>query len=219
MADGIGTPHPLTEPGLWVERIGGRVFPVRSPALFLDRDGTINVDTDYPSDPAEIELRRRMLPAIAAANRRGIPVIVVTNQSGIARGYFGWDVFAKVNARVVELLNGQGVFVDMVLACAYHEAGVGLLAVADHPMRKPNPGMLIEAGRRLDLDLQRSLMVGDKLADMQAGQRAGLAQGWLVDGEGALQPGFAIRRLHDDRDLGGLLAAVETLGRDRGLPA
>ncbi|TIU47479.1 MAG: HAD family hydrolase [Mesorhizobium sp.] len=220
MADGIGTPHPLTEPGLWVERIGGRVFPVRSPALFLDRDGTINVDTDYPSDPAEIELRRRMLPAIAAANRRGIPVIVVTNQSGIARGYFGWDVFAKVNARVVELLNGQGVFVDMVLACAYHEAGVGHLAVADHPMRKPNPGMLIEAGRRLDLDLQRSLMVGDKLADMQAGQRAGLAQGWLVDGEAAaLQPGFAIRRLHDDRDLGGLLAAVETLGRDRGLPA
>ncbi|TGQ76851.1 HAD family hydrolase [Mesorhizobium sp. M8A.F.Ca.ET.207.01.1.1] len=220
MADGIGTPHPLTEPGLWVERIGGRVFPVRSPALFLDRDGTINVDTDYPSDPAEIELRPRMLPAIAAANLRGIPVIVVTNQSGIARGYFGWDVFAKVNARVVELLNGQGVFVDMVLACAYHEAGVRLLAVADHPMRKPNPGMLIEAGRRLDLDLQRSLMVGDKLADMQAGQRAGLAQGWLVDGEAAaLQPGFAIRRLHDDRDLGGLLAAVETLGRDRGLPA
>ncbi|TGV76832.1 HAD family hydrolase, partial [Mesorhizobium sp. M00.F.Ca.ET.158.01.1.1] len=77
MADRIGTPHPLTEPGLWVERIGGRVFPAHLPALFLDRDGTINVDTDYPSDPAEIELRPRMLPAIAAANRRGIPVIVV----------------------------------------------------------------------------------------------------------------------------------------------
>ncbi|RWE32914.1 MAG: HAD family hydrolase [Mesorhizobium sp.] len=219
MADRIGTPHPLTEPGLWVERIGGRAFPPRSPALFLDRDGTINVDTDYPSDPAEIELRPRMLPAIAAANRSGIPVIVVTNQSGIARGYFGWDVFARVNARVLELLDGQGVFVDMVLACAYHEAGVGPLAVADHPMRKPNPGMLIEAGRRLDLDLQSSLMVGDKLADMQAGQRAGLAQGWLVDGEAALQPGFVIRRLHDDHDLGGLLAAIDALGGDRGLPA
>ncbi|TGR17122.1 MULTISPECIES: D-glycero-beta-D-manno-heptose 1,7-bisphosphate 7-phosphatase [unclassified Mesorhizobium] len=220
MADRIGTPHPLTEPGLWVERIGGRVFPAHLPALFLDRDGTINVDTDYPSDPAEIELRPRMLPAIAAANRRGIPVIVVTNQSGIARGYFGWDIFARVNARVLELLDREGVFVDMVLACAYHEAGIGPLAVADHPMRKPNPGMLIEAGRRLDLDLRRSLMVGDKLADMQAGQRADLAQGWLVDGEAAaLQPGFAIRRLHDDRDLGGLLAAVETLGRDRGLSA
>lgn len=202
----------MTEPGLWVQRIGGRVFPARSPALFLDRDGTINVDTDYPSDPAEIELRPQMLPAIAAANRAGIPVVIVTNQSGIARGYFGWSAFAAVNGRVLDLLRGQGVSVDMVLACAYHEAGVGPLAVADHPMRKPNPGMLIEAGRRLDLDLQLSLMVGDKLADTQAGQRAGLAQGWLVDGEAALQPGFVIRRLHDDHDLGGLLAAIDALG-------
>lgn len=202
----------MTEPGLWVERIGGRVFPARSPALFLDRDGTINVDTDYPSDPAEIELRPQMLPAIAAANRAGIPVVMVTNQSGIARGYFGWSAFAAVNGRVLDLLRGQGVSVDMVLACAYHEAGVGPLAVADHPMRKPNPGMLIEAGRRLDLDLQLSLVVGDKLADTQAGQRAGLAQGWLVDGEAALQPGFVIRRLHDDHDLGGLLAAIDALG-------
>ncbi|BAV47234.1 haloacid dehalogenase [Mesorhizobium sp. 113-1-2] len=214
MADGKGTPHPLTEPGVWIERIGERVFPRHLPALFLDRDGTINVDTDYPSDPAEIELRPQMLPAIAAANRVGIPVVVVTNQSGIARGYFGWSAFAAVNGRVLELLGDQGVSVDMVLACAYHEAGVGPLAVADHPMRKPNPGMLIEAGKRLDLDLQRSLIVGDKLADMRAGKRAGLAQGWLVDGEAAVQPGFAIRRLQDGDDVVGLITAIETLGRD-----
>ncbi|MBN9220758.1 MAG: D-glycero-beta-D-manno-heptose 1,7-bisphosphate 7-phosphatase [Mesorhizobium sp.] len=207
-------PHPLVEPGLWVERIGSRVFSPGRPALFLDRDGTINVDTDYPSDPAEIELRPQMLPAIAAANRIGIPVIVVTNQSGIARGYFGWSTFAAVNSRVLELLGEQGVSVDMVLACAYHEAGAGPLAVADHPMRTPNPGMLIEAGKRLDLDLKRSLIVGDKLADMQAGQGAGLAQGWLVDGEATDRPGFAIQRLCDDDDRDGLVAAIEKLGPD-----
>ena len=212
MSDGIV--HPLTEPGLWIERIGNRVFPPHLPALFLDRDGTINVDTDYPSDPAEIELRPQMLPAIAAANRAGIPVVVVTNQSGIARGYFGWSVFAAVNGRVLDLLRDQGMFVDMVLACAYHEAGVGPLAIPDHPMRKPNPGMLVEAGKRLALDLQRSLIVGDKPADMQAGERAGLARGWLVDGEAAVQPGFAIRPLRDSSDLGDLLAAIETQGRD-----
>ncbi|SDA81808.1 D-glycero-beta-D-manno-heptose 1,7-bisphosphate 7-phosphatase [Mesorhizobium qingshengii] len=211
MADRLGTAHPLTEPGVWVERIGDRAFPGRLPALFLDRDGTINVDTDYPSNPAEIVLRDDIVPVIAAANRAGIPVVVVTNQSGIARGYFGWNVFADVNGRVLELLREQGVSVDMVLACAYHEAGVGSLALADHPMRKPNPGMLIEAAKRLDLDLRRSLIVGDKLADMQAGRRAGLAQGWLVDGEAAVQSGFAIRPLHDSSDLGGLLAAIETL--------
>jgi len=214
MADRKGTPHPLTEPGVWIERIGDRVFPRHVPALFLDRDGTINVDTDYPSDPAEIELRPQMLPAIAAANRAGIPVVVVTNQSGIARGYFGWSVFAAVNGRVLDMLRDRGMFVDMVLACAYHEAGVGPLAIPDHPMRKPNPGMLVEAGKRLALDLQRSLIVGDKPADMQAGERAGLARGWLVDGEAAVQPGFAIRPLRDSSDLGDLLAAIETQGRD-----
>ncbi|MCZ8544741.1 D-glycero-beta-D-manno-heptose 1,7-bisphosphate 7-phosphatase [Mesorhizobium qingshengii] len=213
MADKFGTAHPLTEPGVWVERIGDRVFPGRLPALFLDRDGTINVDTDYPSNPDEIVLRDDIVPTIAAANRAGIPVVVVTNQSGIARGYFGWSVFADVNGRVLELLRDQSVFVDMVLACAYHEAGVGPLALADHPMRKPNPGMLIEAAKRLDLDLRRSLIVGDKLADMQAGRRAGLAQGWLVDGEAAVQSGFAIRPLRGSSDLGGLLAAIETLVR------
>lgn len=216
MADGTAAPRPLAEPGLWVERMGDRVFPPHLPALFLDRDGTINVDTDYPSDPAEIELRPQMLPAIAAANRAGIPVVVVTNQSGIARGYFGWSVFAAVNGRVLDLLGEEGVFVDMVLACAYHESGVGPLAIPDHPMRKPNPGMLVEAGKRLALDLQRSLIVGDKLADMQAGQRAGLARGWLVDGEAAVQPGFAIRGLQDGDDLAGLVTAIETLGRDNG---
>ncbi|PBB25049.1 MULTISPECIES: D-glycero-beta-D-manno-heptose 1,7-bisphosphate 7-phosphatase [unclassified Mesorhizobium] len=214
MADRTAPPHPLTEPGVWVERIGNRIFPPHLPALFLDRDGTINVDTDYPSDPAEIELRPQMLPAIAAANRAGIPVVVVTNQSGIARGYFGWSAFAAVNGRVLELLGEEGVFVDMVIACAYHEAGAGPLAIPDHPMRKPNPGMLVDVGKRLALDLQRSLIVGDKLADMQAGKRAGLALGWLVDGEAAVQPGFAIRPLRGSSDLGELLAAVEALGRD-----
>ncbi|QKC95424.1 D-glycero-beta-D-manno-heptose 1,7-bisphosphate 7-phosphatase [Mesorhizobium sp. NZP2298] len=212
MADGVS--HPLVEPGVWIERIGDRVFPQHVPALFLDRDGTINIDTDYPSDPAEIELRPQMLPAIAAANEARIPVVVVTNQSGIARGYFGWSVFAAVNGRVLDLLHDQGVFVDMVLACAYHEAGFGPLGVSDHPMRKPNPGMLIEAAKRLGIDLGRSLIVGDKLADMQAGRRAGLPQGWLVDGEAAAQAGFAVRPLRDASDLGGLLATIEMLGRD-----
>jgi D-glycero-D-manno-heptose 1,7-bisphosphate phosphatase len=99
----------------------------------------------------------------------------------------------------------------MVLACAYHEAGTGPLAVADHPMRKPNPGMLLEAGRRLGLDLKRSLIVGDKLADMEAGQRAGLTRGWLVDGEGSTMGGLSVLPLRDATDLGGLLTAIRSL--------
>lgn len=209
MAEGAG--FPLAEPGLWVERIGGRMFPARRPALFLDRDGTINVDTGYPDDPAAMVLRDGIASVIEAANQRGIPVIVVTNQSGIARGYFGWDAFARVNGRVLDLLGEQDAFVDMVLACAYHEAGSGPLAIADHPMRKPNPGMLLEAGRRLGLDLERSLIVGDKPADMEAGQRAGLARGWLVDGDGSTMGGLSVSPLRDATDLEALLTAIRSL--------
>ncbi|UCI09415.1 D-glycero-alpha-D-manno-heptose-1,7-bisphosphate 7-phosphatase [Mesorhizobium sp. B1-1-8] len=202
---------PLVEPGLWVERVGTRDFPSGRPALFLDRDGTINVDTGYPDDPADVVLRDGIAPAIEAANRCGVPVVMVSNQSGIARGYFGWDAFARVNRRVLDLLGERNAFVDMVLACAYHEAGSGPLGVADHPMRKPNPGMLIEAQKRLGLDLQRSLIVGDKAADMEAGQRAGLARGWLVDGEAIKEAGFEVLSLRDNGDRDGLLGAMEAL--------
>lgn len=205
------TPYPLQQPGLWVERIGEGVFPAGRPALFLDRDGTINVDTGYPDDPAEMVLREHIAPVIATANLGGVPVIIVTNQSGIARGYYGWGDFAAVNGRVLELLREKGAFVDMVLACAYHEAGAGPLAIADHPMRKPNPGMLVEAAERLGLDLRRSLIVGDKQADMEAGQRAGLTRGWLVDGEQSRQQGFATWPLRGKSDLDGLLAAIAAL--------
>ncbi|WP_421916733.1 D-glycero-alpha-D-manno-heptose-1,7-bisphosphate 7-phosphatase [Mesorhizobium sp.] len=211
MADASPNPFPLVEPGLWVERVGDRTFAKGTPALFLDRDGTINVDTGYPDDPEKIVLLDNIVPVIAAANRGGIPVIIVTNQSGIARGYFGWGDFADVNGRVLDLLRARDAFVDMIVACAYHEAGEGPLAIADHPMRKPNPGMLLEAATRIGLDLKRSLIVGDKPADMEAGRRAGLSRGWLVDGEATSQAGFEVLPLRDHDDLNGLLVAIETL--------
>jgi D-glycero-D-manno-heptose 1,7-bisphosphate phosphatase len=181
------------------------------PAVFLDRDGTLIEDRGYLRDPDQVAL----LPGASGAVRRldlaGLPVVVVTNQSGIARGYFGWDAFARVNGRVLDLLGEKNAFVDMVLACAYHEAGAGPLAVADHPMRKPNPGMLLEAGRRLELDLKRSLIVGDKPADMEAGQRAGLKRGWLVEGGGSTMGGLSVVPLRDALDLDGLLSAIRSL--------
>lgn len=177
----VRTGFPLAEPGLWVERVGDRVFAADAPALFLDRDGTVNVDTGYPGDPDGIALLDDIVPLIAAANARAMPVVIVTNQSGIARGYFGWGDFAAVNRRVLHLLAEKGASVDMVVACAYHEAGEGGLRAADHPMRKPNPGMLLVAANRLGIDLKRSVIVGDKPTDLEAGRRAGLARGFLFD--------------------------------------
>ncbi|MER2533671.1 MAG: HAD family hydrolase [Rhizobiaceae bacterium] len=173
----------LVDPGLWIESVTDTDFPPGRPALFLDRDGTINIDTFYPSDPAAAILRPEIVPVIAAANRRGMPVVVATNQSGIGRGYFGWPEFTAFNERLRSLLRLQGAEVDMILACAYHEAGQGVLRVEAHPMRKPNAGMLLDAAQRLRADLARSIMVGDKPDDLEAGRRAGLSRLFLV-GEG-----------------------------------
>jgi D-glycero-D-manno-heptose 1,7-bisphosphate phosphatase len=198
----------LIEPGLWVEATGRTDWPKGRPALFLDRDGTINVDTDYPTHPDEIVLREGMAEIIRAGNEADIPVVVATNQSGIARGYFGWPEFAAVNGRVLDLLALTGCSVDLVIACAYHESGRGPLGVADHPMRKPKPGMLLLARDRLSLDLSRSIMVGDKPSDMAAAFGAGLAEGWLI-GEGRVDlPGFQPSRLNSDADRRALTAAI-----------
>ncbi|MGX9176550.1 D-glycero-alpha-D-manno-heptose-1,7-bisphosphate 7-phosphatase [Mesorhizobium sp. BHbdii] len=210
-------PYPLEEPGLWVERIGTADFPTGTPALFLDRDGTINVDSGYPSDPADIVLRPEMLPVIRTANIVGLPAIVVSNQSGIARGYFGWPDFAAVNAWLLALLEAQNCRIDLVLACAYHSSGTGELAIGDHPMRKPNPGMLLRARDLLGVDISRSIIVGDKADDMEAGRRAGLCEGWLVDGRSNRTSGdgmFATRKLTTSNDHSKLCETIAELGRD-----
>lgn len=173
----------LAEPGLWVQPLSDLDAFQGCPALFLDRDGTINVDTGYPSDPAEIVLLPGILPVLRAANEAGLACAIVTNQSGVARGLFGWDAFEAVNRRVVDLLAAQGCRIDLVLACAYHEDGQGTLAVADHPMRKPNPGMILRAAEIGGLDLARSIMVGDRGSDIEAGRRAGLTNVFLFDGK------------------------------------
>lgn len=174
----------LAEAGLWVQPLSDlRAFRGR-PALFLDRDGTINVDTGYPDDPRKITLLPGILPAIRVANQARFATVIVTNQSGIARGLFGWADFEAVNRRVVDLLAAEGCRIDLVLACAYHEAGEGALKVADHPMRKPNPGMLLRAAEMAGLDLSRSVMVGDRASDVEAGRRAGVPSVFLSDGLG-----------------------------------
>ena len=140
-----------------------------APALFLDRDGTLIEDHGYLADPAGV----RLLPAVVAALHRfrdaGHALVVVTNQSGIGRGFYGWNDYEAVAARLRELLAGEGLELDAELACA-HTPGDGQACA----WRKPGPGMLVEAAGRLGLDLSRSLLVGDKLSDIEAAAAAGL---------------------------------------------
>ncbi len=143
------------------------------PAIFLDRDGTINEEVDHLCDPDQLVLIPGAAAAVARLNALGIPVVVVTNQSGIGRGRFSWDDFDAVMDRMAVLLAAEHARVDAVYAAPHHQEGQGEYAVADHPERKPNPGMLVRAADEHGLDLSRSWMVGDKAIDLDAGRRAG----------------------------------------------
>lgn len=169
--------HP--EPGTFLERRTPATFAGKR-ALFLDRDGVIVEETNYLHSIADVHFIPGVAEAVARVNAAGHPVIMITNQAGIGRGYYGWDAFLAVQTHIHAYFQGLGARFDMVLACAYHEAGQDHYAVPDHHWRKPNPGMLHEAARLLEVDLTRSFVVGDTLSDMRAGQAAGLPAGALV---------------------------------------
>lgn len=148
-------------------------------ALFLDRDGTLIVDVGYPRDPAQVEL----LPGAAAA-LRGLPadveLVIVSNQSGLARGIITPAEADAVAARVAQLFALEGVLFAAAYVCP-HGPGDGCRC------RKPQPGMLLDAARDLGLELAASVMIGDKLSDVQAGVAAGCAASlgftrWAEDG-------------------------------------
>jgi D-glycero-D-manno-heptose 1,7-bisphosphate phosphatase len=156
---GGGGPRPLTP------------SPKR-PAVFLDRDGTINEEMGYINHLSRFKLLPEAAPAIRRLNDAGLPVVVVTNQSGAARGYFPAALVDEVHRLLHNLLAQAGARVDAIYACLHApEAGC--------PCRKPKPGLLLQAAQDLHLDLSRSFLVGDRYVDVQTAANAGV-QGILV---------------------------------------
>lgn len=171
--------------GVWCQVLRRPAGGYRRPALFLDRDGVVNEDTDYLHRVEDLRLIPGAARTIAAANRRRLPVVLVTNQGGIGLGRFGWPDFARLQDALLARLRARGALVDAVFACPYHPRGTGPLRHPDHPDRKPRPGMLLRAAAALDLDLGKSWIVGDKLDDLAAGRAAGLAGSiHVLDGHG-----------------------------------
>jgi D-glycero-D-manno-heptose 1,7-bisphosphate phosphatase len=171
LGDGVGD-GALTTEGNWTRQLGSKSEQPR-PALFLDRDGVLIEERNYLSDPDQVVLITGAAALIKMAQARGLAVVVVTNQSGIGRGFFHWDQHRLVEDRFLGLLAADGALVDLVLACPFHPEGRGTYG-ADHDWRKPRPGMFLAARRMLNIDLTRSVMVGDKTSDIEAASAAGL---------------------------------------------
>lgn len=149
-------------------------------ALFLDRDGVINVDHGYVCSQEAFEFIDGVFDLCLAAQRAGYLVIVVTNQAGIGRGYFTEAAFRSLTDWMCTKFREQGVEIAHVYYCPYHpEHGVGVFR-RDSEMRKPNPGMILKAAQEFVLDLQASLLVGDKETDVAAGRAAGVGRNVLL---------------------------------------
>ena len=141
-----------------------------SPAVFLDKDGTLVEDVPYNVDPAALVLAPGAREGAQALHNAGYKLVVVTNQSGVARGHFERDALRAVEDRLGELL---GVPLAGFYDCPHHPDGSVAEFAVDCECRKPLPGLLTDAAADLDLDLSASWMVGDILNDVEAGHRAG----------------------------------------------
>ena len=150
------------------------------PAIFLDRDGTINVEVDYLHRLADFELIPGVTEAIKRFNIAGYAVVVVTNQSGIARGLYDLAAMQAVHDHLQALLAPRGAHVDAFFFCPHHPDFTGPCTC-----RKPAPGMLLVAAQELGLDLQRSWMIGDTAGDIDAGRAAGCRTILVRTGYGA----------------------------------
>ena len=149
-------------------------------ALFLDRDGVINLDHGYVFEPERFEFVPGIFELVRHANDVGWPVVVVTNQSGIARGLYSEAAFSDLMAWVQECFAEYGAQIDDLRYCPHHPDAVVGRYRKRCDCRKPAPGMLLAAAAQLGLDLPGSLMVGDGARDMQAALAAGVGHRcWL----------------------------------------
>jgi D-glycero-D-manno-heptose 1,7-bisphosphate phosphatase len=152
---------------------GSTHFTGMKRAVFLDRDGTLNVEKEYLSDPDKLEL----FPGVGAALRRlqdaGFLLFIVTNQSGIGRGYYTEADMHRVNERLLADLARDGVRIERVYFAA---------EAPDQPSRgrKPSPQFLFDARDAFRVDLSRSFLIGDKLSDLECGWNAGVQRSLLV---------------------------------------
>ncbi len=154
----------------------------RDKALFLDRDGVINEEVGYLHEPEQVRWVKGIFELCRAAMGLGYRLVVVTNQAGIGRGLYSEAQFEALMEWMRGEFRKQGLGLDAVYFCPFHpEHGVGRYK-REHEDRKPGAGMLRRAARELGVELERSVMVGDRCSDVEAARAAGLRKVFLLAG-------------------------------------
>lgn len=166
-----------------------------TPAVFLDRDGVINVDRGYVSRWSEFEFLPGAVSGLAALQELGYRLVIVTNQSGIGRGYYSEGDFALLSTQLIDHLRDAGVSLTAIYHCPHHptEAQGGYRQTC--ACRKPAPGMLLRGLQDWSLDPARCVLVGDKPSDIAAGEAAGIGRLFQVTADEARYPAEAVSDL------------------------
>ena len=164
-----------------------------NPAIFLDRDGVINVDTGYVYLVDDFKFIDGVIDALLQLKQKGYLLVVVTNQSGIARGMFTEEQFMSLTEWMDWSLADRGVDLDGIYFCPHHPSEGSDQYRKSCTCRKPGPDMILDAVKHLDIDLTRSYMVGDKPSDMKAAINAGVAHKILLEtGKAITEEGRAL---------------------------
>lgn len=156
---------------------------MQNKAIFLDRDGVVNVDVQYAHRPEQIRFVDGIFDFCRSAKAEGYLLVIVTNQAGIGRGLYSEDQFRNLMDWIFAQFEARGVSLDGFYFCPHHPVhGVGEYKKSCD-CRKPKPGMILRAARHLDIDVSRSILIGDKQSDIDAAVAAGVAHAVLFEGQ------------------------------------
>lgn len=149
------------------------------PALFLDRDGIINKEGGYISSISNIRFTEHIFDLCCFFKKKLFKIVIVTNQSGIGRGIISINEYNKINSFILETFKDKNCSIDLILTSTIDPRKKDS-SPKEIFRRKPNPGLILEAQSHLNLDLTKSLLIGDNLTDMQAGKSANIPRLFLV---------------------------------------
>ena len=162
-------------------------------ALFLDRDGVINIEKNYVYKIKDFIIRDEIYDICLLAKKLDFLILVVTNQAGIGRGIFSLNEFLIITDYMINKFQEKGIGIDSVYFCPYHPKNGKGCFLKDSYFRKPNPGMILKAKKEFDIDFEKSMMIGDKKTDFLAAQNAKLkvyinakSNGWKKESLDAL---------------------------------
>lgn len=170
--------------------------------LFLDRDGVINIDHGYVHKVQDFDFVSGIFDLTREAVNKGYLIFVITNQAGIGRGFYSLSEFNLLTDWMYNQFLSEGITLSKVYYSPYHPTHGKGNYKQDHELRKPNPGMINQAMKEFHVDLSESILIGDKLTDIQAGKNAGVGTNILYLGSDRAKPAssladYSVSTLHE----------------------